>query len=122
MSTVKERLLRFIQEIGISTAEFERNIGVSGGYVSNISKSIQPDKLEIISNLYPQLSIEWLLIERGSMLTGDTSKLSSPPIGQEKYNNTIRELEAEIIALKAENKVLRELAGLGERKDSNKSA
>lgn len=65
---VKDRLLRFIQHIGISTAEFERSIGVSGGYVSNISRSIQPDKLEVISKVYPNQSIEWLLVNTGKMI------------------------------------------------------
>lgn len=71
MSTVKDRLLRFIKEISITVAEFERAIGVSGGYVSNISRSIQPDKLEKISNLYPNLNLEWLLVEKGPMLKND---------------------------------------------------
>ncbi len=52
----------------MTTAEFERQIGVSGGYISNISKSIQPDKLEKISKIYPDLNIEWLLIGKGSMI------------------------------------------------------
>lgn len=68
MNGVKDRLLRFIQHTGISTAEFERSIGVSGGYVSNISRSIQPDKLEVISKVYPDLSIEWLLVNTGKMI------------------------------------------------------
>ncbi len=52
----------------MTTAEFERQIGVSGGYISNISKSIQPDKLEKISKIYPDLNIEWLLIGKGAMI------------------------------------------------------
>ena len=67
MSTVKERLLKFIKEANITTAEFERRIGVSSGYVNNISKSIQPDKLEIISDKFPQLNINWLLLNKGEM-------------------------------------------------------
>lgn len=71
MSKVKERLLKFIQSINITTAEFERRIGVSGGYVSNISKSIQPDKLEKISKEFPELNITWLLLGEGSMKKGN---------------------------------------------------
>lgn len=73
IGNVKGRLLRFIQSIGISTAEFERSIGVGGGYVSNISKSIQPDKLEVISEKYPSLSIEWLLINNGEMIKDENT-------------------------------------------------
>lgn len=68
MNTVKERVLVFINNRNISTAEFERIIGVSGGYVKNISKSIQPEILERISNIYPSLNLEWLLIGKGDML------------------------------------------------------
>lgn len=71
MSNVKERLSQFIKFKNMSVVEFERLIGVSNGYVSSISKSIQPDKLEIISDTNPDLSIEWLLIGRGSMLKSE---------------------------------------------------
>lgn len=73
MSDIKERILLFIKEKKISITEFERSIGVSSGYVANISKSIQPDKLENISDNYPDLSIEWLLIGRGERLKNKPS-------------------------------------------------
>lgn len=95
MSGVKDRLLRFIQEIGISTAEFERSIGVSGGYVSNISKSIQPDKLEIISRIYPSLNIEWLLINNGKMTK--PHKVNSINITAQPYEKSVDGLAAQRI-------------------------
>ncbi len=76
MKTVKERLLEFIASCNVTVAEFERNIGVSNGYVKNISKSIQPDILERISIVFPTLNIEWLLIERGSMLRAGSQSLN----------------------------------------------
>lgn len=71
MNTVKERLLEFIKSKKMTIVEFERSIGVSNGYVSSISKSIQPDKLEVISDNNPELSIEWLLIGKGSMFKSE---------------------------------------------------
>lgn len=71
MSNVKERLSEFIKFKKMSVVEFERIIGVSNGYVSSISKSIQPDKLEIISDNNPELNLEWLLIGKGSMLKSE---------------------------------------------------
>lgn len=68
MSGVKDRILQFIKFEKLTTVEFEKSIGVSNGYVTSISRSIQPDKLGIISDVYPQLNIEWLLIGKGSML------------------------------------------------------
>lgn len=68
MSGVRERISQFIKANKMATVDFEKSIGVSNGYISSISKSIQPDKLEIISDIYPNLSIEWLLIGKGEML------------------------------------------------------
>lgn len=73
MRSVKDRIAHFIKTKGITTIDFERSIGVSSGYVKNISKSVQPDKLETISDLYPELNIEWLLIGKGEMLKPDTA-------------------------------------------------
>lgn len=108
MAGVKERILLFITECNITTAEFERTIGVSGGYIKNISKSMQPDILEKISNIYPLLSIEWLIVGKGNMLKLSISEIELDP-----------KIQEEIISLRAENKLLRELVGLGERKDNN---
>lgn len=79
MSNVRDRLKEYIQSENIPVAEFERQIGVGNGYVKNISKSIQPDKLEIISNLYPSLSIEWLLLGKGNMRKNETIQLIHHP-------------------------------------------
>ncbi len=68
METVRERLMHFIKCLKIPVSEFERKIEVSNAYVRNISKSMQPEILERISNVYPMLNIEWLIIGRGDML------------------------------------------------------
>ena len=47
--TVKERLIEYIKSIGISQGKFEKSVGLSNGYVNNIRKSIQPDKIQSIS-------------------------------------------------------------------------
>lgn len=70
--TVKERLISFIKSKNKTIASFEREIGVSSGYIKNISRSIQPDILENIANIYPDLNIEWLMVGRGSMLKEET--------------------------------------------------
>lgn len=67
MNTVRERILFFIKDSQMTVADFERRIGVSSGYINNISRSIQPDKLEKISDLFPALNIDWLLLGKGSM-------------------------------------------------------
>lgn len=77
MSTVKDRLIDFINRLNMPVSEFERTIGVSNGYVRNISKSVQPQVLEKISNNFPSLNIEWLLIDRGEMVRQDNMSTSN---------------------------------------------
>lgn len=99
MSGVKERLLQFIRLKELTTAEFERNIKVSSGYVKNISKSIQPEILENISLSYPDLNIEWLLINKGRMTNSTQTSLPFP----EKANYVDVDINERI------NKIVKEL-------------
>lgn len=59
---VKERLVAFLADIGWSQSKFERECGLSNGYVNNIRQSIQPDKLQRIAQRFPALNISWLMI------------------------------------------------------------
>lgn len=86
MSKVRERISQYVKVRNMTIVDFERSIGVSNGYVTSISKSIQPDKLEIISNIYPELSLEWLLIGKGEMLKSNTAI----PLSQSSSQNTIK--------------------------------
>lgn len=62
-----ERILKFIEYKGISTNAFEKSIGKSTNYVRN-SKSFTSNVLAMIMATYPELSIEWLITGKGSML------------------------------------------------------
>jgi transcriptional regulator with XRE-family HTH domain len=76
-STVKQRLIDFIKFKNLSQAKFEKAIGVSNGFVNNISKGIGADKLQRILNAYPELTSTWLLTGNGEMLKQDNSSKSS---------------------------------------------
>lgn len=67
-SAVKERLIAFINYLGMSKNAFENACGLSTRYVSNISASVSPGKLKQISLKYPELNVEWLLTGQGDML------------------------------------------------------
>ena len=69
--SVKERLIEFINSRKISVRKFERECGLSYGYVSNMRVSLQPDKLMSISERFPELNTGWLLTGEGEMLKGD---------------------------------------------------
>lgn len=73
--TVKERLLTFIKYLGIGQAKFERECGLSNGYVNNIRVSIQPAKLQSIAQQYPELNPGWLMTGEGEMLRSDNIQM-----------------------------------------------
>jgi hypothetical protein len=72
--SVKQRLIEFIKYLNIGQGAFEREVGLSNGYVNNIRQSIQPDKLQRITLKYPLLNAGWLMTGEGEMLknTEDT--------------------------------------------------
>jgi len=67
-STIKERLVLFLKKKGISQGKFEKAVGLSNGFVNNISKGIGADKLQKILCKYPDLNQSWLLTGTGPML------------------------------------------------------
>lgn len=73
-TTVKERLLAFIQHKGLSKNKFESMCGLSKRYVSNISQSISPAVTKKISLTFPELNIGWVLTGDGDMLATDKPK------------------------------------------------
>ncbi len=75
-TTVKQRLIDFIKSQGISVNKFEKACGLSIGYVKNIRKSIQPEKLRCISLIFPNLNTGWLMTGEGEMLRENSAKIS----------------------------------------------
>jgi hypothetical protein len=71
---VKERLIAFVEYLGMSNSEFCRSIGVSTAFISSMRKSMQPDKIESIALKYPKLSTEWLLTGQGKMIKEDENE------------------------------------------------
>lgn len=65
--TIKDRLLLFIREREMSVYAFEKQCGLSQGYVKNLGKSISTDKLGKITQHFPILSPSWLMFGEGSM-------------------------------------------------------
>ena len=76
--TVKDRLKRFIEYKKISIRSFERDCGLSYGYVNNIRVSIQPDKVTNIATHFPELNTGWLLTGEGEMLRNDSISQITP--------------------------------------------
>lgn len=67
-TTVKERIIAFIKHKQLSQKKFEELIGVSNGFVNNISKGIGADKLHRIVSAFPELDANWLMTGKGEMI------------------------------------------------------
>lgn len=76
-----ERLDQFIKNQALSVRSFEMSIGASDGMIRRAIKNntdIQSKWLSVIADNYPNLSIDWLLTGRGSMLKSDTVLIDEP--------------------------------------------
>lgn len=102
-TSVKQRLVQFIEYINLPVHQFEQKVGLSNGYVRNIRKSITQDKLEKIALTYPELSKEWLIFGEGEMLKCYFDEPNSPineishEMEEHKENSALLDAKDEII-------------------------
>lgn len=68
--TIKEGLVKFAKSKERSVRAFEREAGLTIGYVNTIRVSVQPDKLQRTASRYPDLNTEWLMTGVGPMTRG----------------------------------------------------
>lgn len=66
--SIKERVEKFIEYLGVSNYQFEKRTKLSNGYVRSLGSSIGSEKLNQILDAYPELNQEWLLSGEGHML------------------------------------------------------
>lgn len=78
--TIKERLIKFAKSKERSVRAFERETGLTIGYINTIRVSIQPDKLQRIASRYPDLNAEWLMTGNGPMTKSDKTADILPPV------------------------------------------
>jgi phage repressor protein C with HTH and peptisase S24 domain len=71
-STVKERIKEFISFKKMSIRQFERECGLSNGYVNGIDQMIMPNKMSSINLQFPELNMGWLITGEGNMLKSDS--------------------------------------------------
>lgn len=67
MTSVKERLQKFLKEERISASEFARKMGLSPAYLASMRKSMPEEKVERLTKLFPQINRDWLLYGEGDM-------------------------------------------------------
>lgn len=72
--TLKERILAFIEKMGLTKAQFEKTAGLSNGFVDKSGDNSRRSSLDKISTAYPQLNMVWLLTGEGEMLKTSTAE------------------------------------------------
>ncbi len=87
--TVKDRIKFFCKNEKISISDFEKALNVANGYVNSISKSVGIDKINSILEIFPNLSIEWLLTGKGYMLK---NSMNTPQNDNKEAINTLSDI------------------------------
>ncbi len=119
--TDKEKLLQYIDYKGINKNQFYVKTGLSKKFLDS-GKSLGVDKLRVIANNYTDLSLDWMVLNKGEMLKSE--KETHPDTKKciallEKDN---KRLENEVATLKEENeRLLRENAALKNNKKDRKA-
>ncbi|MGL5914110.1 MAG: hypothetical protein ACRCZB_08085 [Bacteroidales bacterium] len=74
---LKDRILEFIRHLGISVLAFENSCQLKRSNISTMTGALGTDKVEKIILKYPQLSPDWLLTGKGSMLRSEANAVET---------------------------------------------
>lgn len=77
--SVKERIIEFVKAKQITVREFERQCGLSNGYVNAMRKGLGTEKLNNVLTIFPELNRDWLLYGEGPMLAPASDVLQPSP-------------------------------------------
>jgi DNA-binding Xre family transcriptional regulator len=70
-SSIKQRILLFVEHLGISKRDFYKTIGISKGTLESSTGITEDTLVKFITN-YPCVNLVWLLTGKGDMLLSDT--------------------------------------------------
>ena len=90
---MKDRLIIFLEYLGIGQNKFAQNVGLSAGYVNNLGENISSRSLNKILNVYPQLSEKWLLTGKGEMIKPINTQKAK---GNNSINSNINNIEGNV--------------------------
>lgn len=91
--SVKSRLLEFIRSQHMTVRRFEVKCGFPNAFVSNMKRSIMPDRMKIISEAFPMLNVSWLITGLGDML------IPMRPAGKENVPSSVTTMESSLVSL-----------------------
>lgn len=96
MSTVKDRVKKFLEYLDLGQLAFENETGLSRGFVNKIGYNISEKSIERIAKRYPELNIAWLKSGVGEMLNSGDSEGTLETPGD---NETSEEITAKLVPL-----------------------
>lgn len=85
MTSVKERLQQFLKSEGISASEFARKMGLSPAYLPSMRKSMPVEKVERLTEIFPQINRDWLLYGEGNMYRDELKEKGIEPYKLHKH-------------------------------------
>ncbi len=77
--SIKERLLKFIESRSLSVRRFEIECGFPNAYVSNMKRTMTPQRIDALSKRFPELNIVWLMTGNGEMLNTCSASHKAQP-------------------------------------------
>lgn len=101
MENVKEKILLFVQSIGLSKAEIARQLGISkSNFVGEaMTSDLNVSMVIKFCQLYPQVSAEWLLRGTGDMLiTNKPTEINIDNSNRGHHNTNIGSIGTQTIA------------------------
>lgn len=101
----KEKLKEFLKTQRIPFSTFTNEVGVSQGFL-NSGSSLGVDKLKMILVKYPQLSLDWLLFNKGDMVVHEKTELE---ISLEDRLERIESNISSLVNLNSKKKIIDEL-------------
>lgn len=94
----KEKIKQYLEYKGISKNKFYNQTGLSIGFLDS-GKSLGVDKAKIIINNFPDLSLEWLVMDKGNMLITEDSQLAEVNVTEQFPLRTDRKLDLQSVPL-----------------------
>lgn len=83
-TNIKERVLQIAEIKGVAKETFFKGIGMTYGNFKGKSKEtpLNSNAIEVISSMYPDIDLEWLLTGKGNMLKTDSTTMSPASLGE----------------------------------------
>lgn len=113
---INEKLIQFVDTLGVSQRKFTAKCGLSEGSLRN-GRSVSVESLVKIKKTYPELNLEWILFDKGN-ITEDPEEGKGNAKETETIDNLVdkkiekrfeqlKELIGELIMAEIENEIER---------------